>query len=145
MNQWSLLYKASNNRDILVPVQPMSQIVNVEMESANITNFDSPQLAKAADLFKIDATKPLKFSWTTGNNLLDLSYMTVQIGRPDYDKAIYCVFEANKGGGRVDPSLLQNLDDGDQVVMVELASNQLWVKDGWILTVYDWRSGRIEK
>ena len=145
MNQWSLLYKASNSRDILVPVQPMSQIVNVEMESANITNFDPPQLAKAADLFKIDATKPLKFSWTTGNNLLDLSYMTVQIGRPDYDKSIYCVFAANKGGGSVDPALLQNLDDGDQVVMVELASNQLWVKDGWILTVYDWRSGRIEK
>jgi hypothetical protein len=145
MNQWSLLYLSANKKDVLVPVQPISQILNVEMESASITNFDPPQLGKAAELFKIDASKPLKFAWTTGNNLLDLSYLTVQIGRPDNDKSIYCVFAASKGTAVIEPALLQNLDDGDQVVLVELASNQLWVKDGWLLTVYDWRSGRIEK
>ena len=145
MNQWSLLYLSANKKDVLVPVQPISQILNVEMESANITNFDPPQLGKAADLFKIDASKPLKFAWTTGNNLLELSYMSIQIGRPDNDKSIYCVFAASKGVGVIEPALLQNLDDGDQVVLVELASNQFWVKDGWLLTVYDWRSGRIEK
>ena len=142
--KWTLSYQL-NNKDISVPVRPLSRILNMEMESTEIINFDAPQLAEAVDPLKIDPTKPLKISWTTANNLLELSYVTVQIGRPDYDKSIYCVFPADKRSGEVEPKLLQGLDEGKHVLLAELSSNQVWVKDGWLVTTYDWRSGRIEK
>ncbi len=142
--KWSLLYQL-NGKDIQVPIRPVRTIVNMEMESAEIINFEKPQLAEAVDPLKIDPTKPLKFSWTTENQPQETAYMTIQIGRPEYEKAIYCVFPADKLSGEIEPKLLQNLDDGKQVVLAEMASNQLWVKDGWLVTVYDWRSGRIEK
>lgn len=144
VKKWSLLYQL-NGKDILVPVRPIRRIVNMEMESTDITNFEEPQLAEAVDPLKIDPTKPLKFRWTTENTPQETAYMTVQIGRPDYDKAIYCVFPADKLSAEIEPQFLQNLDDGKQVVLAEMASNQLWVRDGWLVTLYDWRSGRIEK
>lgn len=145
VQRWTFLYTL-NGKDILVPIRPIRTIVNMEMESGDaIMNFDKPQLADAVDPLKIDPTKVLKFSWTTENQPQETAYVTVQIGRPDYDKSIYCIFPADKLSGEVDAKLLQNLDDGKQVVLAEMASNQLWVKDGWLVTVYDWRSGRIEK
>jgi hypothetical protein len=144
MNQWSLIFQSSN-KDFLVPVQPISQLVSVEMESANITSFDTPQLMKAADIFTLDTSKPLKFSWSVANTLLSPSYLTIQIGNPDSPNALYCVFNANSGSGSIDPSYLQNIDDGQQDILVKLISNQLWVKEGWLVAISDWRSGRISK
>ncbi len=148
--KWTLLYQL-NGKDINVPIRPIRTIVNMEMESGDaesdgtIINFEKPQLAEAVDPLKIDPKKPLRFSWTTENQPQETTYMTIQIGRPDYDKSIYCVFPADKLSAEVDAKFLQNLDDGKQVVLAEMASNQLWVKDGWLVTIYDWRSGRIEK
>ncbi len=144
-DKWTLSYKLGD-QDVSVPVRPISRILNMEMESGtDIINFDKPQLVEAVDPLKIDPTKPLKLSWTTANNLLELSYLTIQIGRPDYEKSIYCVFPADKRSGDVDAKFLQGLDDGKHVLLAELQSNQVWVKDGWLITTYDWRSGRIEK
>ena len=144
VDRWSLLYLL-NDKDLTVTARPVSRILNMEMESATIQAFDAPQLIESADPLKIDATKPLKFSWTTGNNLRDLSYLTVQIGRPEDTKAIYCIFPAEKRAAEVDPKLLQGLEDGKYVVLAELATNQLFAREGWLVSVYDWRSGRIEK
>lgn len=143
LEKWTLLYQIGD-KDVSVPARPMSRILNMEMESTEIIAFDEPQLAEAADPLVIDATKPLKFAWTTGT-LIDQAYMTIQIGRPDQDTAIYCVFQASKLSGVVEPALLAQLEDGRHVVSAELNGNQLWAKDGWLISVFDWRSGRIEK
>ncbi len=144
LDRWSLLYQL-NNKDFMITARPVSRILNMEMESTTIQAFEAPQLAEPADPLKLDATKPLKLSWTTGNNLLDLAYLTVQIGRPEDAKAIYCIFPAEKRSAEVDAKLLQGLEDGKYVVLAELATNQLFAKEGWLVSVYDWRSGRIEK
>jgi len=144
VDKWTLMYQL-NGTDASVPIAPIGRIQNMDMTSTDTKAFDAPQLADPVDSLKIDPTKPLKFGWTTNGKLLDLSYMTVQIGRPDYDKSIYCVFPANAGSATVDPKLLQALDAGKHVVLAELTTTELWVKDGWLSTVYDWRSGRIEK
>ena len=144
IDKWTLLYQAKG-KDFLIPATPISRILNMDMESAQILNFDAPQLATAPDPLKIDVTKPLKLAWTTTGNLLDLSYLSVQIGRPDYEKGIYCIWPANKFTGVIDAKYLANLDDGTHVVLAELASNEIWAKDGWLITTYDWRSGQIEK
>jgi hypothetical protein len=144
IDKWSLLYQVGG-KDLNVPVRPMSRIVNMEMESAEIVAFEDPQLVEAADPLPLDAARPLKIRWTTNGNLRENSYMTVQIGRSDYDKAIYCVFPAEAGTGVVDAALLQEMDAGKHVLLAELSSHQIWVKDGWLVTAYDWRSGRIEK
>lgn len=143
LEKWTLLYQIGE-KDVSVPARPMSRILNMEMESTDIMAFEEPQLAEAADPLVIDATKPLKFAWTTGT-LIDQSYMTIQIGRPEQEKAIYCVFPASKLSGVVEPALLAELEDGRHVVSAELNSNQLWAKDGWLISVFDWRSARIEK
>jgi len=144
LDKWTLIY-ASGNADKLITARPIAKIANMEMESAEVYAFEAPQLAEAVDPLKLDLTKPLKVSWTTGSSLLEQSYMTVQIGRPDYEKSIYCVFEAKKLTASIDAKLLAGLEEGRHVVLVELASNQFWAKDGWLVTSYDWRSGRIER
>jgi hypothetical protein len=141
--KWTLTYERGGG-DVSVPVKPISRILNLEMESSEIVAFDEGQLAEAADPLAVDTSKPLKFAWTTGT-LLESSYLTVQIGRPDYDNAIYCVFDAAKKRGEVPAAMLEKLDDGRHVVLAELSTNQLWVKDGWLINNFDWRSGRIEK
>jgi hypothetical protein len=143
VDKWTLIYQ-QGGKDLAVPARPMARILNMEMESGEIVAFDQPQLAEAEDPLPLDKTKPLKFAWTTGN-LLDQSYMTVTVGRPDNDKAIFCVWPAEKKAGQIEPALLEQLDDGRSVVLAELSTNQLWAKDGWLIAVYDWRSGRIEK
>lgn len=143
LDKWTLLYQ-QGTKDVSVPARPMSRILNMEMESADIIAFGPPQLMEAEDPLVIDPTKPLKFAWTTGN-LLEQSYVTITVGRPDDDKAIYCVFQAEKKSGVIEPAMLEQLDSGRQVVLAELNTNQLWAKDGWLVSVYDWRAGRIEK
>lgn len=142
-DKWTLLYQLGD-KDVSVPARPMARILNMEMESAAITAFDKPQLLEAEDPLVIDKTRPLKFAWTTGN-LLDQTYLTVTIGRPDDDHAVYCVFPAEKKSGVIEPALLEQLNDGRHVVLAELNTNQMWAKDGWLVSVYDWRAGRIEK
>lgn len=144
VERWTFTY-AVNSKDIMLAARPISRIVNMEMESTSVQAFDAPQLAETTDPLRLDTSKPLKLSWTTGNNLLDLSYLTVQIGRPENDKSIYCVFPASVRSATIDAKLLQGLDDGKYVILAELATNQLFAKEGWLVSVYDWRSGRIEK
>jgi hypothetical protein len=144
LDRWTLMYQL-NGKDFQISARPVSRILNMEMESGAVQAFDAPQLAEAADALKLDTSKPLKLSWTTGNNLLDLTYMTIQIGRPDDPKAVYCIFPAEKRSAEVDAKLLQGLEDGKYVVLAELTTNQLFAKEGWLVSTYDWRSGRIEK
>lgn len=144
LDRWSLLYKV-NAKDFMITASPISRILNMEMSSTAAQAFQPAQLAEANDALTIDPTKPLKLSWTTGNNLLELSYVTVQIGRPEDPKAIYCIFPADKRAGEIDAALLQGLEAGKYVVLAELTTNQLFAKEGWLVSIYDWRSGRIEK
>lgn len=144
VDKWTLLYQL-NGKDVAVPIRPISRLINVEMESASVLSLDQGGLSSSPDTLKLDAKKPLKISWTTGSNLLELSYVAVQIGRPENDKLIYCLFPAVQRTASIDSKLLQTLEDGPHIVQVELASNQIWVKDGWLATLYDWRSAQIEK
>jgi hypothetical protein len=144
LDKWSLYYQL-NGQDFAVTARSLARILNMEMESTSIMAFEAPQLAEAADPLKIDPTKPLKISWTLGGGPRPLAYMAVMIGRPDYEKSIVCVFKADQRTASIDPALLQGLDDGRHVLLAELASSQIWAKEGWLVTTYDWRSGRIEK
>jgi hypothetical protein len=144
LDKWTLLYKLAG-KDFRIPVRPISRILNMEMESSEIIAFDEPQLAEAVDPLKLDPAKPLKFKWTLGSSLADQSYLTIQIGRAEDDKAVYCVFPAEDRAGSIEPKFLQGLEDGRHVVLAELVSHQIWLKYGWLATVYDWRSGRVEK
>ena len=144
LNQWTLSYQ-SNGKNSDVTIEPVNQFVSFEMESSNIVSFDSPQLTKAPDSALIDPNKPLKFSWTIANTLLDPSYLVVQIGNPASPNSIYCAFNANQGFGSVDSTFLQNLDDGQLDLQARLITNQLFVKEGWLINVIDWRYGRVSK
>src|SRR5690606_19848901 len=102
-------------------------------------------LAEAADPLKVDPTKPLKLNWTTGSSLLENTYITVQIGRGDNPKSVYCAFSAAKRTADIPADVIEKLDDGRHVVHVEMIANQIWLRDSWVITTHDWRSGRIEK
>lgn len=144
MEKWTLLY-TENNKDHSVVARPVSRILNLEMQSETAMAFGEAQLAEAADPLKIDPKKPLKLNWTTGSTLLENTYITVQIGRADTPKSIYCSFAASKRTAEVPATLLEGLDDGRHVILIEMAAHQIWLRDSWLITTYDWRSGRIEK
>ncbi len=145
MEKWTLLYTEAG-KDHSITARPVSRIINLEMQSdLTAMAFGEPQLAEAADPLKISDLKPLKLTWTVGSTLLENTFMTVQIGRAEDPKAIYCVFPAAKRSGEIPPLLLSGLEEGRHVVLVEMIANQIWLKDSWVITTYDWRSGRIEK
>jgi hypothetical protein len=144
MEKWTLLYTEAD-KDHSVTARPVSRIVNLEMQSDTAVAFGEPQLAEAADPLKIDPAKPLKLNWTTGSSLLENTYMTVQIGRADNPKSVYCAFPASKRTAEIPAEVLGKLEDGRHVIHIEMAANQILLKDSWIITTYDWRSGRIEK
>lgn len=144
IDKWSLLYKL-NAQDFLLPIRPISRLSSLELESTDIVTVDEGQLAEAVDPLKIDVKKPLKIRWTISPSLMEVSYMIVQIGRPNEEKAIYCVFPADGRSGSIEEKLLSNLEDGKYVVSFDLLSRQLWLKYGWLVSLHDWRSGRIEK
>ena len=144
MNQWTLIYQ-SGGKDVSIPIQPINQLVSFEMESATITSFETPQLVRSPDTAILDPGKPVKFSWTVANTLLDPSYLIIQIGNLQSPNSVYCVFNANSGNGTIDANFVQGLEDGPQNLQVRLITNQLWVKDGWLITITDWRSGRVSK
>ena len=144
MEKWTLIYTEAD-KDHSVTARPVSRIINLEMQSDTAMAFGEPQLAEAADPLKIVAQQPLKLTWTVGATLLENTYMTVQIGRAEDPKAIYCAFPAAKRSAEVPADLLAGLEDGRHVVLVEMIANQIWLKDSWVITTYDWRSGRIEK
>jgi len=144
MEKWTLIYTEAE-KDHLITARPVSRIINLEMQSDLTMAFGEPQLAEAAEPLKIAKQKPLKFNWTIGSTLLENTYFTVQIGRAEDPKAIYCIFPAAKRSGEVPIDLLNGLDDGRYVVLVEMIANQIWLKDSWVIATHDWRSGRIEK
>lgn len=144
MEKWTLIY-TDNGSDRQVIARPLSRIVNLEMQSDTALAFGEPQLAEAAEPLKIDAARPLKLTWTTASLLLENTYMTVQIGRGDNSKAVYCAFAASKRSAEIPAEFLGKLEDGRHIIHVEMVTNQIWLKDSWIITTYDWRSGRIEK
>lgn len=144
MEKWTLLY-SEGDKDHLIVARPVSRILNMEMQSDTAMAFGEAQLAEAADPLKIDPKKPLKLNWTTGSTLLENTYITVQIGRSDSPKSVYCSFAASKRTAEVPANFLEGLDDGRHVILIEMAANQIWLRDSWIITTYDWRSGRIEK
>lgn len=144
LDKWTFLYKLGG-QDFNVPVRPISRIVSMDMESDDITTVESTQLTDAVDPLKINPSKPLKFKWTTGSSLSELTFMTIQISRAEDPKAIYCVFPAEQRSGTVDPKFLKELDDGRHVVLAQLTTSQVWFKYNWIISTYDWRSSRIEK
>lgn len=145
MEKWTLLYTEAD-KDHSITARPVSRIINLEMQSSETAMaFGEPQLAEAADPFKIATQQPLKLAWTVGSTLLESTYITVQIGRSEDPKAIYCAFPAAKRGGEVPANLIAGLEDGRHIVLVEMIANQIWLKDSWVITTHDWRSGRIEK
>ena len=144
MEKWTLLY-TEDGKDHSITARPVSRILNLEMQSDEAMAFGEPQLAEAADPLKIAAQQPLKLTWTVGATLLENTYMTIQIGRSEDPKAIYCAFPASKRSAEIPANLLAGLEDGRHVVLVEMIANQIWLKDSWVITTYDWRSGRIEK
>jgi hypothetical protein len=145
MEKWTLLY-TEDGKDHSITARPVSRIINLEMQSSETgMAFGEPQLAEAADPLKIAAQQPLKLTWTVGSTLLENTFMTVQIGRSEDPKAIYCAFPASKRSAEVPASLLAGLEEGRHVVLVEMIANQIWLKDSWVIMTYDWRSGRIEK
>lgn len=144
LDTWTILAQL-NGTDLNIGVRPINSIANLEMESASTVAFDPPSLSKVSDPLKIDPSKPLKISWTVTGNLLDSAYLSVQIGRPGYVKAIYCIFPAADRTGSFDPALLQSLDDGTYVIAAELSTNQLVAKYSFVVATADWRMGRITK
>jgi hypothetical protein len=144
MEKWTLLY-TEGGKDHSITARPVSRIINLEMQSDTAMAFGEPQLAEAADPLKINDQNALKITWTVGSTLLENTFMTIQIGRAEDPKAIYCAFPASKRSAEVPANLLNGLEDGRHVVLVEMIANQIWLKDSWLITTYDWRSGRIEK
>jgi hypothetical protein len=144
MEKWTLIY-TEDGKDHSITARPVSRIINLEMLSDTAMAFGEPQLAEAAEPLKINDQKALKITWTVGSTLLENTYMTIQIGRAEDPKAIYCAFPASKRSAEVPAKLLSGLEDGRHVVLVEMITNQIWLKDSWVITTYDWRSGRIEK
>jgi hypothetical protein len=114
------------------------------MQSTETKVFGEPQIAEAEVPLKVDPEKPLHVSWTTGK-ILSNSIVTVQIGRPERDDAIYCVFPAKDLSGDIDAQMINALEKDKHVILVELSSNQLWAQGGWLINTIDWRSGRIER
>ena len=141
---WTLLYQ-TGGKDVLVPIRSVATFANVEMESATTLAFDRPNLAAAPDPLKIDTNKPLKFSWTVSTTLPEFAYVALQIGRPDYAKAISCLYPASQRLGIVDAGLVQGLDPGNHLVTAELSITQFWAKDGWIVGTSDWRTSKIAR
>lgn len=144
MNRWTLLFQ-SGGAEIEVPVQPVNQLLSVEVESKSIISLENSSLLAPTEVLSIDSSKPLKFSWTVGNTLLDPSYFIVQIGNLNDSGSLYCVFNANTGTATIAPELLQKLDDGSLDLQAKLITNQLKVKEGWLITITDWRMGRLTK
>jgi hypothetical protein len=144
MDKWSLLYQA-NGRDMLVPARPIAAFASVVMSSGQTYNFDTPQLAESSDPFRIDPGQPLRFSWTSSSQLTSSSYVTVQIGRANFPRAIFCTFAAEKKFGAIDPQLLTNLPTDKYVISVALVTNLFLARENWVITAQDWRSGRLEK
>jgi hypothetical protein len=144
MNRWTLLYQGVGG-DIEVPVQPINQLLAVEVESKSILSLDHATLLPTTESLGIDTNKPLKFSWTIGNSLLDPSYLVVQIGNLNNPGSLYCVFNANTGSASIEPEILQRLDDGPLDLQAKLITNQLKVREGWLITTTDWRMGRLSK
>jgi hypothetical protein len=144
MDKWSLLYQA-NGRDLLVPARPIAAFASVIMSSGATYNFDNPQLTESSDPFRLDSSQSLKFSWTSSSQLTSASYVTVQVGRPNFPKSIFCTFSSEKKTGSIEPSLLSNLSPDKYVVSVSLITNLFLARENWLITTQDWRSGRIEK
>ena len=144
MDKWSIFYQ-ENGRDVLIPARPIATFASVVMTSNQSYNFETPQLNEATDPFKIDPNQPLRFAWTSNSQLTTSTYVTVQIGRSNNQKSIYCLFAAEKRAGTIDPQLLVGLAPDKYVISVELVSNILIAKENWLVTSYDWRSARLEK
>jgi hypothetical protein len=144
MDKWSLLYQASG-RDLLVPARPIAAFASVIMSSGTTFNLDNTQLTESSDPFRIDSSQPLKFSWTSSSQLTSASFVTIQVGRPNFPKSIFCTFSAEKKAGSIDPTLLSNLSPDKYVVSVSLITNLFLARENWLITTQDWRSGRIEK
>lgn len=144
VDKWTLLYQL-RAKDFMIVARPVVKIQNMEMESTEVQAFEAPQLATSPEALKIDPAKPLKISWTYAGTLPDPSYLVVLIGRAEDATAIQCVFAAEKRTAEIDPKLLQGLEDGKHVLLAELTTHQLWAKEGWLVSMTDWRSGRIEK
>ncbi|MEN9835109.1 MAG: hypothetical protein RL011_1302 [Pseudomonadota bacterium] len=144
MNRWTLLFQGGGG-DIEVPVQPVNQLLSVEVESKSIITLDQASLLPTNESLSVDTSRPLKFSWTVGNTLLDPSYFVVQIGNLTNSGSLYCVFNANAGSATIEPDMLQKLDDGSLDLQAKLITNQLKVKEGWLITITDWRMGRLSK
>ncbi|MBM4251042.1 MAG: hypothetical protein FJ146_03650 [Deltaproteobacteria bacterium] len=144
MNRWTLLFQ-NGGTDVEVPVQPINQLLSVEVESKSIISLENPSLLTPVEVLAIDSSKPLKFSWTVGNTLLDPSYFIVQIGNLNNSGSLYCVFNANTGTAMIEPEMLQKLEDGSLDLQAKLITNQLKVKEGWLITITDWRMGRLTK
>jgi hypothetical protein len=144
MDKWSLLYQA-NGRDMLVPARPIAAFASVVMSSGQTYNFENPQLTDSSDPYRIDPGQPLKFSWTSSSQLTSASYVTVQIGRANFPRSIFCTFAAEKKFGTIDPQVLGNLPSDKYVISVAMVTNLFLARENWLITAQDWRSGRVEK
>lgn len=144
MDKWSLLYQA-NGRDMLVPARPIPAFASVVMSSGQTYSFDSPQLADSSDPFRIDPGQPLRLAWTSSSQLTSASYVTVQIGRPNFPQSIFCTFAAEKKFGTIDSQALGGLPSDKYVISVTLVTNIFAARENWLITAQDWRSGRVEK
>ena len=140
--QWTYDY---NGEDSSFLSRTGNRILNLDMKSTESYTFEDASLESAAEPFTVDGSKDLRFNWTASKNLLDLAYLSIFIGRSNYEKSIYCVFPAKDYKGSVPANLLSQLADGKHVVLAQLESTQIKPLTGWVISAYDWRSGRIEK
>jgi hypothetical protein len=144
IDRWSFLYDR-DSKDVQIKALPGSYFHTVEVGSAALSD---PELAELGDseTTSVDAGKPLVVTWTHERKTSSSTpaYVIALVGVSGTDDSIRCIFDVNKKRGEIPSSLLKNLGNSEYDILVELETNQLWAKEGWLIAAYDWRYGRID-
>jgi hypothetical protein len=146
IDRWSFLYD-KDGADYEVKALPGNTIETIELKSGNTLTFEDPKLEENSEQEPLDVNggQPFSLEWETDRKLstTNPTYMILQIGISGSNNSMTCIFDAKKGRGEIPSNLISELPSGTYDVLVELESSQIWAKDGWLVTAYDWRSAQI--
>jgi len=147
-DSWEWTYSAGGTSyEFSAP--PVSALSNATVTSSNSLILPEASLGKTGDTLTIDSEKKLDLTWEV-KNPKDNNFISVQIGNSSQQTFLYCLFPANQNSGSVDADLIKALPAGKHALLVQLESFELEMFPGtaqpsWILAMYDWKKGNIEK
>ncbi len=145
IDRWSFLYD-HDGKDYEVKALPGNIIETIELKSTETLTFGDPKLEDGeASALSVSPGQTLSLEWETDRKLSTTvpSYVTLKIGTAGSSNSISCIFDAKAGRGEVPGNLVSGLSNGTYDVLTELETSQIWAKDGWLVTAYDWRSAQI--